>query len=157
VLSWMLLRAKGSYPFSFSLQPSVFFKYMKYVTSFVTGISYFMVAVQHYYISELSSSWRLSRSSRGAVSSLRVRLSDYFNSTAYCDTEPCCFTHKSHLNILEHSVYRSVNLASPLQRPIGLFWESYEIYNVRQKAVFLEVRADGWYIQLAMCYIFKVT
>jgi hypothetical protein len=30
------------------MQPSVFLKYMKYVTSFVTGIDYFMVAVQQY-------------------------------------------------------------------------------------------------------------
>lgn len=156
VLGWMLLRAKGPYPFSFLMQPGVFLKYMKYVTSFVTGIGYFMVAVQQYYISELPTSWRLSRSSRGAVSSLRVRLSDYFNSTEYCDIVLCCFKHKSHLNIWEHSVYRSVNPASPLQRPIGLFWESHKIY-VRQNAVFLEDRASGWYIQLAMCYICKVT
>jgi hypothetical protein len=149
VLGWMLLRAKGPYSFSFSFQPSVFFfKYVKHVTSFVTGIGYFMVAVQQYCISELSTSWRLSRNSRSAVSSLRVRLSDCFNSKAYCHTVPCRFKHKSHLNIWEHSVYRSVNTASPLQRPIRLFWESYKIYtyNVRQKAVFLEVSAGGWYI-----------
>ena len=156
VLGWMLLRAKGPYPFSFLLQASLFLKYTKYVTSFVTWIGYFMVAVQQYYISELSTSWRLSRSSRSAVSSLRVILSDYFNSTVYCDIVPCCFKHNSHLNIWEHSVYRSVNPASPLQRPIGLFWESYKIY-ARQNAVFLEVTAGGWYLQLAMCYICKVT
>jgi hypothetical protein len=56
VLGWMLLRAKGPYPFSFLMQPGVFLKYMKYVTSFVTGIGYFMVAVQQYYISELPTS-----------------------------------------------------------------------------------------------------
>jgi hypothetical protein len=123
---------------------------MKYVTSFVTGIGYFMVAVQQYRISGLSTSWRLSRSSRW-------RLSDYFNSTAYCDIVPCRFKHKSHLNISEHSVHRSVNPESPLQGQIGLFWESYKIYNARQNAVFLEVRAGGWHIQLAMCYKCKVT
>jgi len=48
VLGWTLLRAKGPYPFSFLLQSSVFLKYVKYVTSFVTGIGSFMVAVQQY-------------------------------------------------------------------------------------------------------------
>jgi hypothetical protein len=52
----MPLRAKGPHPFSFLLQSSVFLKHMKYVTSFVTGIGYFMVAVQQYRISGLSTS-----------------------------------------------------------------------------------------------------
>ena len=50
------------FPFSFLLWSSVFFfKYMTFVTSFVTGIGSFRVAVQQYQISELSTLWRLTR------------------------------------------------------------------------------------------------
>ena len=122
VLDWMLLRAKGPYPFSFLLQPNVFLKYTKYVTSFVTGIGYFMVAVQQYCISELWTSWRLFRSPRGAVSSPRVRLSITLILRHIVTLCPAV-SSITRFYVFENTVYRSVNPASPLQRPSGLFWE----------------------------------